>query len=201
MSEGPLPPGRRRHAGVTPVDTADVYGTGHDEGLVGRAPGAAASAWCSPPGRASPPPRRASPSTPAPNASAGRGLLAGAATGADRFPADELRSRLPRLSGGQPRPQPAHRRAGGRGRRAPGASPAQVALAWLPDRFRDVIPIPGTRRVGNIDANVAAVAVRLDDDDRARLDDAALVAAGDRYPPNLMDLPDPEVRPPGGPRS
>ena len=78
-----------------------------------------------------------------------------------------------------------------------GATPAQVALAWVLGRGPDIVPIPGTRRRANVEANVAAATLVLDDDDRARLDDPALTPSGDRYPPALMDLLDPEVRAPG----
>jgi aryl-alcohol dehydrogenase-like predicted oxidoreductase len=131
----------------------------------------------------------------------GRGFLAGAVPGEGELGDDDLRSRLPRFSAAnRALNRPIAERVAEVAERH-GASPAQVALAWLLDRGPDVIPIPGTRRVGNIDANVAAVSLRLDDDDRARLDDPALTAVGDRYPPALMGLLDPEVRPDGEPRS
>jgi aryl-alcohol dehydrogenase-like predicted oxidoreductase len=40
-----------------------------------------------------------------------------------------------------------------------GASVAQLALAWLV--HRDVVPIPGTRRVANLEANAAAAGLTL----------------------------------------
>ena len=42
-----------------------------------------------------------------------------------------------------------------------GASPAQVALAWLLTRGTDIAPIPGTRRVARVEENAAADAVEL----------------------------------------
>jgi aryl-alcohol dehydrogenase-like predicted oxidoreductase len=61
-----------------------------------------------------------------------------------------------------------------------GATPAQVALAWVLAQGDDVVPIPGTTRVERLEENAAAVAVVLDDDALARL--AALrPPAGDRY--------------------
>src|SRR5690349_10888645 len=42
-----------------------------------------------------------------------------------------------------------------------GATPAQVALAWLLAQGDDIVPIPGTKRVGRVEENVAADAVRL----------------------------------------
>ena len=44
-----------------------------------------------------------------------------------------------------------------------GASPAQLALAWLLRRSPAMLPIPGTSRVAHLVENAAAAAVRLDD--------------------------------------
>ena len=54
-----------------------------------------------------------------------------------------------------------------------GASPIQVALAWLLDRSPMMLPIPGTSRVKHLEENVAATALRLSDEDRAELVGAA----------------------------
>lgn len=60
-----------------------------------------------------------------------------------------------------------------------GASPAQVALAWVLARGEDVVPIPGTSKPHRLDENLGALEVDLTDDDFAVLD--GLVAAGARY--------------------
>jgi aryl-alcohol dehydrogenase-like predicted oxidoreductase len=120
----------------------------------------------------------------------GRGFLAGAVRGDARFGKDDLRSVLPRfqpenLAGNQPI---AERVAEVAARH--GASPAQVALAWLLSRGPDVVPIPGTRRRAYLEANAAAAALELEAGDVAGLDDPALAPVGDRYPPSLMRLLD-----------
>lgn len=46
-----------------------------------------------------------------------------------------------------------------------GATPAQVALAWLLQRSPVVIPIPGTSSIAHLEENVAAAELRLGDDD------------------------------------
>jgi aryl-alcohol dehydrogenase-like predicted oxidoreductase len=51
-----------------------------------------------------------------------------------------------------------------------GATPAQVALAWLLAKGSDIVPIPGTKRVARLEENVAADAVELAPDQLARLD-------------------------------
>jgi aryl-alcohol dehydrogenase-like predicted oxidoreductase len=62
-----------------------------------------------------------------------------------------------------------------------GATPAQVALAWLLSQGDDIAPIPGTKRVSRIEENAAADAVVLTDDQVNRLT-AIQPPAGDRYP-------------------
>lgn len=65
-----------------------------------------------------------------------------------------------------------------------GATPGQVALAWLLAQPLDVVPIPGTKRVEYLRENTAATAVPLSADEVAQLGalfDPALVKGG-RYP-------------------
>ena len=65
-----------------------------------------------------------------------------------------------------------------------GATPAQLALAWLLARGPDIVPIPGTKRRTYLEENVEALAIRLTADDLRRIDEIAPkgVAAGNRYP-------------------
>ncbi|MFI0487714.1 aldo/keto reductase [Actinomadura sp. 9N215] len=51
-----------------------------------------------------------------------------------------------------------------------GATPAQVALAWLLGRSPVVLPIPGTGSIAHLEENVAAADLRLTDDQFQRLD-------------------------------
>ena len=60
-----------------------------------------------------------------------------------------------------------------------GATPAQIALAWVFAQGEDVVPIPGTKRRSYLEENAGAVDVELTDDDLAALADAQ--AQGDRY--------------------
>ena len=61
-----------------------------------------------------------------------------------------------------------------------GATPAQVALAWLLAQGDDIVPIPGTKRVSRLEENAAATDVVLSRDQLARLG-AIRPPAGDRY--------------------
>jgi aryl-alcohol dehydrogenase-like predicted oxidoreductase len=73
-----------------------------------------------------------------------------------------------------------------------GANSSQVALAWVLSRGEDVVPIPGTTRIENLDMNLGALGLVLGPEDLAELD--ALTeqheVAGDRYPPMLLGLID-----------
>ncbi|TML44340.1 MAG: aldo/keto reductase [Actinobacteria bacterium] len=61
---------------------------------------------------------------------------------------------------------------------------AQVALAWVLAQGEDIVPIPGTTRVKNLEENVAALEVVLTADDLRDLEAVFPkgAAAGDRYP-------------------
>ena len=61
-----------------------------------------------------------------------------------------------------------------------GATPAQIALAWVLAQGDDLAPIPGTRKVERLEENAAAADLDVGEDDLSRLDDAG-TAVGDRY--------------------
>jgi aryl-alcohol dehydrogenase-like predicted oxidoreductase len=61
-----------------------------------------------------------------------------------------------------------------------GATPAQIALAWLLAQGNDIAPIPGTRRVARVEENTAADSIELSPDQVERLDNLT-PAAGERH--------------------
>jgi pyridoxine 4-dehydrogenase len=61
-----------------------------------------------------------------------------------------------------------------------GATGAQVALAWVLQRSRVMLPIPGTSRVAHLEENVAAASIELEDDDFRELDEAGRAASAKR---------------------
>lgn len=71
-----------------------------------------------------------------------------------------------------------------------GCTSAQVALAWLLARGKDIIPIPGTRRIQRLEENIRALEVQLTPGDMQRLDELFQpgAAAGTRYPEAMMAL-------------
>jgi len=64
-----------------------------------------------------------------------------------------------------------------------GCTPAQLALAWLLHLGKDIVPIPGTKRLAYMRENTASVNVSLSAEDMKWLDDnfPAGAAVGDRY--------------------
>ena len=57
--------------------------------------------------------------------------------------------------------------------KAHGASPSQVALAWVLKRSPNMLPIPGTSQVSHLEDNVAAAQLELSDDEFQQLDKSA----------------------------
>jgi pyridoxine 4-dehydrogenase len=57
--------------------------------------------------------------------------------------------------------------------RAHDATPGQVALAWLLQRSPVLLPIPGTGSIEHLEENVAAAGLQLDEEELARLEEAA----------------------------
>ena len=66
---------------------------------------------------------------------------------------------------------------------AHGATPGQVALAWLLEQGPDVVPIPGTTNPAHMRENAAAAAVTLSPEIRSRVDDVVngQTVTGARY--------------------
>ena len=120
----------------------------------------------------------------------GRGFLTGAIKRPEDLAADDYRRLSPRFQGdnfGKNLELAEHVKL--IAARLP-CTPAQLALAWVLAQGDDMVPIPGTKRRATLDENVAALALRLDDDVRAEL--AAWfppgAAAGERYPANIIDM-------------
>ncbi|MGX6646670.1 aldo/keto reductase [Maricaulaceae bacterium MS644] len=72
-----------------------------------------------------------------------------------------------------------------------GATPAQIALAWLLTK-PGVVPIPGTRKIDRLEENAAAGGIYLSDDDIANLETALPpgAAQGGRYHESMMGTVD-----------
>jgi aryl-alcohol dehydrogenase-like predicted oxidoreductase len=113
----------------------------------------------------------------------GKGFLTGTVTSSTELAPDDFRRRVPRFSAENLDANAAiveHVRALAE---VKGATPGQVALAWLLAQRPWIVPIPGTRRIPRVEENVAATTVALSADDVADLN--ALVTSvgvhGNRY--------------------
>src|SRR3954449_12368280 len=115
----------------------------------------------------------------------GRGMLAGALTSTEELSGDDFRRSNPRWTGENLEHNLALVRRVREVAGQTGATPAQVALAWLLAKGDDVVPIPGTKRLGYLEENVAGADVELGADVVAELD-ALGEAAGARYPEAMM---------------
>jgi len=74
--------------------------------------------------------------------------------------------------------------------RQKGATPAQIALAWLLAQKPWMVPIPGTTKLHRLDENIGAVAIELSADDLQQIEQAAsqIKVEGDRYPEHIEKM-------------
>lgn len=71
-----------------------------------------------------------------------------------------------------------------------GATPAQVALAWLLAQRPWIVPIPGTTKLHRLEENLGAVKIELDAGDMAQIDEGAssLKLEGSRLPEPMLKM-------------
>jgi aryl-alcohol dehydrogenase-like predicted oxidoreductase len=122
----------------------------------------------------------------------GRGFLTGKLDANASFDSSDIRSLLPRFT---PEARQANQALIDLIRRVAadkGATPAQVALAWLLAQRPWIVPIPGTRSATRLEENLGAADLALTPDDLADIDRAAaeIPVEGDRYPASLQRLID-----------
>jgi len=122
----------------------------------------------------------------------GRGFLTGTAKRAEEYPEGDYRRGDPRFQGAN---FDANMRAGSVVQelaRRRGATPAQVALAWLLHKGDDIVPIPGTKRRRYLEENAGGASLTLGPAEVAELDRALApdVVAGPRYNERMMTFID-----------
>ena len=118
----------------------------------------------------------------------GRGLLTGRIKSVDDIPENDRRRKHPRFF-----PENLAKNIGlvaeleAMAQRY-GATPAQLALAWILAQWEGIVPIPGTNHAKNVELNMAAVDLSIDVKDIARLSEifAFGAGAGERYMPNAL---------------
>jgi len=71
-----------------------------------------------------------------------------------------------------------------------GATPAQIALAWLLAQKPWIVPIPGSRKLERLEENIGAVAVKLAADDLQEIESvlSQITIQGDRYPKEVAKM-------------
>jgi aryl-alcohol dehydrogenase-like predicted oxidoreductase len=111
----------------------------------------------------------------------GRGFLTGAISSTDGLADDDFRRNNPRFAADALAANQAIVDEVKAIASAKGVTPAQVALAWAGSRGSDVVPIPGTRRRGRLEENLAALEVTLSADELARLEPLGARVQGARY--------------------
>ncbi len=120
----------------------------------------------------------------------GRGFLTGQFTRFEDLPQDDYRKSSPRFQGEnfQKNLDLVHRVE--EIAKEKGCQPAQLALAWVLAQDKNIVPIPGTKRRRYLEQNVAALEVKLTQDDLRRIDEIfpTGVAAGERYPEHMMSI-------------
>jgi aryl-alcohol dehydrogenase-like predicted oxidoreductase len=115
----------------------------------------------------------------------GRGFLSGRIRSVDDFAEDDFRRTSPRFQGENFAKNLEVLDRVVALAEAKGVTTTQLALAWVLAQGDDVVPIPGTRRIPNLEENVSALEVELTAEDLAAIDEVAPVgvAAGERYAP------------------
>ncbi len=118
----------------------------------------------------------------------GRGFLTGTITSPEQFEPGDFRLRAPRFLGENFQKNLDVVERVRELARAKGATPSQLAIAWVLAQGPDIVPIPGTKRRSYLEEDVDALAVELTPEDLASIEDVAPmgVASGERYPEDLM---------------
>ncbi len=110
----------------------------------------------------------------------GRGFLTGALTPGQEFPQGDFRATNPRFQPDAMRANVAILDGVRRVAERLGATPAQVAVAWVLAQGEHVLPIPGTKRERYLEEDLGGGTLRLDAAALAELD-ALPAAVGARY--------------------
>ncbi|MFM0616357.1 aldo/keto reductase [Paraburkholderia nemoris] len=117
----------------------------------------------------------------------GKGFLTGAIDRNATFGKDDFRSIVPRFAPEALQANQVLVDALGAIAKGKGATPAQVALAWLLAQKSWIVPIPGTTKLHRLDENLGAASVELTESDLQHIAQALanVEIQGDRYPAAL----------------
>lgn len=114
----------------------------------------------------------------------GRGFLTGKVTEKTKFAPNDLRARIPRFAPDALKANLALIDLISKIGKKIGATPAQIALAWLLAQKPYIVPIPGTRKIERLDENLGGAEVNLMAENLQEIEAAiaAVEIQGDRYP-------------------
>jgi aryl-alcohol dehydrogenase-like predicted oxidoreductase len=116
----------------------------------------------------------------------GKGFLTGTIDQGTAFTSSDIRATIPRFTGENREANQALIDFLGTLARRKGATPAQIALAWLLAQKPWIVPIPGTRRPGRLEENIGAADVELTAGDLTEIQTAEQIQVhGARYPEHL----------------
>ncbi|KQQ74579.1 aldehyde oxidase [Xanthomonas sp. Leaf131] len=120
----------------------------------------------------------------------GKGFLTGAIHADTQFADDDFRNSVPRFAAEARQANQALVERIQAIAADKGATPAQVALAWLLSRKPWIAPIPGTTKLHRLEENLGGAAVTLSGEDLARIQQAldAVAIVGERYSPERQKL-------------
>jgi len=114
----------------------------------------------------------------------GKGYLAGTIDESTQFPAGDFRNMIPRFTAEARKANRALAEVLAALAARMRITPAQLALGWLLARKPWIVPIPGTRKLAQLEENAAAADVELSAADLTAIDEAAgqVAISGERYP-------------------
>jgi aryl-alcohol dehydrogenase-like predicted oxidoreductase len=117
----------------------------------------------------------------------GRGFLTGKIDEATTFASTDFRANLPRFTAEARKANQALVDLLKSIADRKGATPAQIALAWILAQKPWIVPIPGTTKLHRLEENIAAAEVELTAEDLTEIDEASskITVVGTRYPENL----------------
>ena len=111
----------------------------------------------------------------------GKGFLTGKLDANQTFDATDFRSTVPRFEPETLQKNRVFVELLERVAERKGATPAQIALAWILAQKPSFVPIPGTTKLHRLEENIAAADVELTADDLREIEDAQLEGQGARY--------------------
>lgn len=120
----------------------------------------------------------------------GKGFLTGKIDENSKFDSSDFRSTLPRFTPEALKTNQALIDLLGKIAKRKGATPAQIALAWLLGQKPWIVPIPGTTKLNRLEENIGAVLIELAPEDLREIEAAAskIQVEGARYPERLEKM-------------